>query len=309
MNNEKNRVAQVPSANRCEIGMHAMESRPDSSRPGSGERVARPAQRFLARTTTSLIALACSVAHAQNADELAKQLSNPVASLTSVPLQLNDDEGFGPPGSGDRVLLNVQPVVPTSISESWNLISRTILPIVWQNDVAPGTGSQSGLGDITQSLFFSPKAPGASGWIWGVGPALLIPTATDDLLGTEKWGAGPTAVMLKQTPTGWTYGALVNHLWSFAGSSHRADVSSTFLQPFVSKGLGSGRTVTLNFESTYDWEMSQATIPSNLSYSKVTRIRGQLASYVVGARYYFDAPDGGPEWGVRFAFTLLFPKK
>lgn len=262
---------------------------------------------------TLVAAAACtsgvaSAQDAQNADALAKQLSNPVAALISVPFQLNWDTELGPQDEGERISLNVQPVVPISIGPEWNLISRTILPIIDQSDVIAGSGSQSGLGDTTQSVFFSPKAQTASGWIVGAGPVFLLPTATDDLLGSEKWGAGPTAVALKQTPTGLTYGALVNHIESFAGSDARADVSATFLQPFVSQALGQGRTATLNLESTYDWEAGQWTVPLNLSYSKVTKFGSQLVSLSAGARYYLEKPDNGADWGVRVVFTLLFPR-
>jgi hypothetical protein len=250
-----------------------------------------------------------SIASAQDADELARQLSNPIASLISVPLQLNYDDGLAAGGDGSKWFLNVQPVVPAAVSDEWNMISRTIVPIVYQDGVASGSGSQSGIGDVTQSLFFSPKALTASGWTWGIGPALLLPTATDELLGTEKWAAGPTAIVVRQTAGGWTYGALTNHLWSFAGSDERNDISSTFLQPFLAKGLGQGRTLSINIESTYDWKNTQWTVPLNIGYSKVAKWGSQRVSYQGGARYYFDAPDGGPAWGLRFTLTLLYPRQ
>ncbi|MDY0005990.1 MAG: transporter [Spongiibacteraceae bacterium] len=189
------------------------------------------------------------------------------------------------------------------------MISRTIVPIVQQDDIYPGAGSQFGLGDTTQSLFFSPKALTARGWTWGVGPAFLIPTATEKLLGTEKWGAGPTAVALRQTATGWTYGLLFNHIWSFAGDSDREDVDATYVQPFLAKGLGQGRTVNVALESTYNHEVEQWTVPLNIGYSKVTRMGSQLVSLQGGIRYYLESPTNGPDWGLRFTLTLLYPKK
>lgn len=240
------------------------------------------------------------------AAELAKKLSNPVASLIQVPFQNNFDFGAGPAGDGFQYMVNVQPVIPLSLNENWNLISRTILPYVYQENVF-GTSSQSGLSDTVQSLFFSPKAATKAGWIWGAGPVLLLPTATDDLLGTEKWGAGPTAVLLKQQ-NGWTYGALANHLWSFAGAGSRADVNATFIQPFVSFTTKTFTTFTLNSESTYDWENSQWTVPLNGVVSQLVKIGGKPVQFSLGARYYAEKPSGGPDWGLRFAVTFLFPR-
>jgi hypothetical protein len=148
--------------------------------------------------------------------------------------------------------------------------------------------SQFGLGDIAPSFFFSPKQPTAGGWTLGVGPVFLLPSATDDLLGTEKWGAGPTFIALRQTDEGWTYGALLNHIWSFAGNEDRDDVSATFLQPFVAKQFSGARTLTANFESTYDWKHEQWVVPLNLTYSKVIKVGQQRMSLVGGVRGYRD---------------------
>jgi hypothetical protein len=187
------------------------------------------------------------------AEALAKKLANPVAALISVPLQFDYDRDIGPVEEGERYRLNVQPVVPIELNDDWNLISRTILPVVSQDDLFPGAGSQSGIGDLLQSAFFSPKEPTSGGWIWGAGPVLLLPTGSDDLLTADKWGAGPTAVGLRQEGP-WSYGALANHVWSFAGDDGRADVSATLLQPFVSYTTKSATTFGLVSESTYDWE-------------------------------------------------------
>jgi hypothetical protein len=248
-----------------------------------------------------------SPALADDLNDLARATSNPVAALISVPLQLNYDSGFGS-GDGSRTLLNVQPVVPFALSDDWNLISRTIMPLIMQEDIAGPSGRQHGLGDITQSLFFSPAAPGPGGLIWGVGPVLLLPTATDDLLGSGKWGAGPTGVVLSQTGP-WTVGMLANHIWSFAGDDDRPDVNSTFLQPFLTYTTANAWTFGINSESSYDWEAEQWSVPINLTVGKVTQVGAQAVSFTGGLRYWADTPEGGPDdIGFRFVVSLLFPK-
>lgn len=238
------------------------------------------------------------------AAELAKQLQNPVASLISVPFQNNFEFNLGPNDDGFKYTLNFQPVIPVSLSKDWNLIIRTIVPIVSQDDVIPGT-SQSGLSDITQSFFFSPKKP-VGGLILGFGPVMLYPSATDSLLGTEKWGAGPTFLVLKQVG-GWTYGALFNHIWSYAGDDQRDYVSSTFIQPFISYTTKTKTTFGLNTESTYDWHNSQWTIPINLSVSQLVKLGKMPVQFALGAKYYAGGPSGAPDWGIRFVVTPLFP--
>ena len=253
-------------------------------------------------------------AASDNTAELAKKLQNPIASLISVPIQNNFDFGAGPKGDGFQFKVNVQPVIPFSISEDWNLITRTIVPVVYQEKIIPEirngkvdyNASQSGLSDTTESLFFSPKAL-FDGWTWGAGPIFLVPTATDELLGTEKWGAGPTAVLLKQEH-GWTYGALMNHLWSFAGDGGRDNVNATFLEPFIAKTFKTHTTLTLQTESTYDWTHEEWTVPIHLLVSQVVKIGGAPIQLQVGGRYYAEKPDNGPDWGLRFSVTFLFPK-
>ena len=256
-----------------------------------------------------LTLISAAPAFGQQSDEeaeLAKKLQNPVAALISVPAQSNFEWGGGPGSAGFKYTLNVQPVIPITLTEDWNLISRTIVPIIHQDDVIPNS-SQSGIGDILQSAFFSPQQPGPGGIIWGAGPAFLLPTTTESGLGAEKFGIGPTAVFLRQQ-SGWTYGLLTNHLVSIGGTHSTSDVNSTYVQPFLSYTTKTYTTFGINTESTYDWENSKWTVPLNPAVSQLVKLGGQPVQFQLGPKLYVEGPTSAPDWGIRFAVTLLFPR-
>jgi len=241
-----------------------------------------------------------SAGKAQDSD-IQQQLSNPIASLTLVPIQVNYDRGIGPVEDGYKITTNVQPVIPFKLDDGWSIV-----PIISQDDIFPTAGDQFGLGDSLQSFFLVPKT--VNGFTWGAGPALLWRTGTERLLTSGKWAAGPTAVALQQTGP-WTIGILANHVWSFAGDENRADVSSTFVQPFIAYAASGGWTYTLNTESSYDWVGEQWTVPINFQISKLTKFGNQPVSLTGGIRYWADAPENqGPEgWGGRAAITFILP--
>ena len=238
-------------------------------------------------------------------DDLASKIQNPIASLISVPFQNNADFNIGP-YDRTRNTLNIQPVVPFSLTENLNLISRTIIPIITQpvgeND------SETGLGDVNLSLFLTPAKP--SKIIYGYGLALGLPTATESFLGTEKWTAGPSFVILVQ-PEGWTVGGLLQNTWSYAGKEDRAEVNFFYSQVFVTKNLPKGWYVNTAPIITANWESdsgNQWTVPLGAGFGKLFRLGKLPINAQTG--YYFNVvhPDGGPESQFRFQIVLLFPK-
>jgi hypothetical protein len=254
-----------------------------------------------------------NIAFGQTEEEkakLANAIQNPIAAMISLPFQNNTDFGLDPGGKAKNVL-NVQPVVPVGLGSKVNLIVRTIIPIVSMPKEVYGEdgGRLNGLGDIALSLFFTPKKPGKL--IWGVGPALTFPTATDPLLGSQKWAAGPSIIALIQ-PKGWTFGGLVQNTWSYAGESTISDVNFFYSQVFITKNLPKGWYVNTAPIITANWEAAsgqQWLVPLGVGAGKLFRIGKQAFNAQLGYYNFIIAPDNGPDWELRVQLNLLFPKK
>lgn len=240
---------------------------------------------------------------AQTADELAKQTQNPVASLISVPMQANWDFGLGD-RDATATLLNIQPVMPFALTKSTNVVLRVIMPLTSQ----PGTGDVriNGLADIVATAFFAPSKTGKI--IWGAGPVFHLPAATNNALGSEKFGIGPSIVALAQ-PGKWTVGGLFNQIWSVSGANDRDDLNTTFLQPFANYNLGDGLSVGVSAEATGNWNADQTwTAPLMFSVSKVTLLGKRPVNFTLAAGPDIARPDGGPDWRFRLVTTFLFPR-
>jgi len=241
------------------------------------------------------------------AEALQKAVQNPVASLISVPLQNNTNFGIGPYNRTQDVL-NIQPVIPVRVAENWNLITRIIQPIVWQPYPNQTTGGEYGLGDMNPSFFLSPAKPGKL--IWGGGPALVIPTATNDILGQGKLSLGPSVVLLAQPPH-WTLGALINNVWSVAGSSSRPPVNQMLLQYFINYNMKHGWYTTIQPIITADWRASNGnvwTVPFGGGIGRIMKLGFQPVN--LQAQFYGNAvyPKGTSPWSMRLQIAFLFPK-
>ena len=241
-------------------------------------------------------------------EELAKLAQNPIANLISFPFQNNFNFGVGP-NNAVQYVMNFQPVIPITLNEDWNLITRWILPVINQPSPAPGVRSAFGLGDFNPSFFLSPGNPGKI--IWGVGPTVTFPTATDPMLGFGKYMVGPTAVALSIRGH-WVFGVLVNNQWSVAGWGSQ-NQNRFLLQPFVNYNLPNGWYLNTAPVMTADWNASHPdmwTVPVGGGFGKIIKLGGKLpVNLQLGAYYNAVTPRNGADWQLRFQFQVLLPKQ
>ena len=252
-----------------------------------------------------LVAFAASAAE-QSEEELAKAAQNPIANMISLPFQNNTNFNLGPNNKTQNIL-NIQPVIPFSLGTNWNLITRTIMPVISQPGFAPGQDTQFGLGDMLLSAFLSPAKSGE--FIWGVGPIVQLPTHTDDRLGSTEWGLGPTAVALRMDGP-WVYGALVNNVWSLGGSDQKK-YNNFLVQPFVNYNFGKTGTYLISAPiATANWRTGDWVVPVGGGAGQIFKILGkQPVNVTLQAYYNVVNPDAiGPEWSTRLQLQFLFPK-
>jgi hypothetical protein len=279
------------------------------------ERQCRLRTQALRAATLLAAALVATSAHAElSAEDLAKIAQNPVGNLISVPFQENAYFNVGPQ-NGTQNVLNIQPVIPFSISDDWNIITRTILPIVSLPAFAPGQGSVSGIGDLQISAFLSPAKPGA--WIWGVGVVTQLPTHTNDRLGNNNAGLGPTFVVLHlEHGSPWVYGVLLNNIWSVGSSdypfnSNAPKYSNGLMQPFLNYNFEGGAYLTTSPIITVNWEArgsQQWTVPMGGGVGKLFKIGRLPVNTQIGAYFNVVRPDFANNWALRAQVQFMFPK-
>lgn len=276
----------------------------------------REVQSAVAAILTALMTLGSAGAQAdekKGGGDLRSAAQNPISSLISLPLKLTVDTGAK---NGDAQILNINPVIPVTVGD-WNLVHRALIPLAnvdgpisGPNNPSPGPGKgASGLGDINYSLYFSPVKYDKV--IWGVGPSINLPTASDDQLGSGKWSAGVTGVALTQ-PSWGSVGGLVRQLWSVAGDSDRKDVNQTLIEPFLNYNLSDGWYLLTDMVITANWEADESdnrwTVPVGGGVGRMFKVGEQPINAKLEAYYNVERPDGAPDWSISFQWAFLFPK-
>ena len=255
------------------------------------------------------LGLAAPALAEMSAEELAKLAQNPVGNLISLPFQNNTNLNFGPE-KGTQNILNIQPVYPISVDSEWNVITRTIVPVIWNPALGPTIDSTNGIGDTVFTAFLSPANPGE--WIWGVGPVFQLPTNSTAELGNKNWGMGPSAVVLhleKGSP--WVYGVLVNNIWSLTSDKQGGAYNNGLIQPFVNYNFEGGLYLTTAPILTVNWKAEnsqQWTVPLGGGVGKIFHLGKLPVNTQISAYYNVVRPDFGANWQIRAQVQLMFPK-
>jgi hypothetical protein len=255
------------------------------------------------------IGIAAPALAEMSAEELAKLAQNPVGNLISLPFQNNTNLNFGPE-KGTQNILNIQPVYPISVNSEWNVITRTIVPVIWNPALGPTIDSTNGIGDTVFTAFLSPANPGE--WIWGIGPVFQLPTNSTAELGNRNWGMGPSAVVLhleKGSP--WVYGVLVNNIWSLTSDKQGGAYNNGLIQPFVNYNFEGGLYLTTAPILTVNWKAEnsqQWTVPLGGGVGKIFHLGKLPVNTQISAYYNVVRPDFGANWQIRAQVQLMFPK-
>jgi len=262
------------------------------------------------------VAIAAAVLIAANpafaemtAEELAKLAQNPVGNLISLPFQNNTNLNFGPE-KGTQNILNIQPVIPISISSEWNIITRTIVPVIWNPSLGPDIPGKDGTGDTVFTAFLSPAKPGA--WIWGAGPVVQLPTNSNAQLGNKNWGLGASFVVLHlEHGDPWVYGALINNIWSLTSNKTGGSYSNGLIQPFLNYNFEGGLYLTSAPILTVEWKADSGnrwTVPIGGGVGKIFHLGKLPVNSQLSAYYNVVRPDFGANWQIRAQVQLMFPK-
>jgi hypothetical protein len=242
-------------------------------------------------------------------EELAKLAQNPVGNLISLPFQNNTNLNFGPE-KGTQNILNIQPVIPISVNSEWNIITRTIVPVIWNPALGPDTPGKDGVGDTVFTAFLSPANPGR--WIWGAGPVVQIPTNSNSQLGNKNWGLGPSFVVLHLAHGDpWVYGVLVNNIWSVTSNKTGGSYSNGLMQPFLNYNFEGGLYLTSAPILTVEWKAESGnrwTVPLGGGVGKIFHFGKLPVNSQLSAYYNVVRPDFGANWQIRAQVQLMFPK-
>lgn len=266
--------------------------------------------RLIASLSLALAAASPAASAAPTAEELAKLAQNPVGNLVSVPFENDTNFNVGPLDKTQNIL-NIQPVIPIGVNKDWNIITRTIVPLIWQPEFYPGQGSRFGLGDTQVSAFLSPGSPGAGGLIWGAGVITQVPTDTEQL-GNKNWGMGPTGVVLRlKSGDPWVYGVLFNNIWSLSDNKRGGKYNNLLIQPFLNYNLPGGTYLTSSPIITANWEADSSqrwTVPLGMGVGHIFHIGKLPVNTQIGAYYNVERPDDAGNWQMRIQVQFMFPK-